>query len=111
MHFDEYQLRTAETAIYPDAGKQTVAAVAYVALGLTGEAGEVANVVKKMLRDGLTFDEARERIIGEAGDILWYLSQICTECDLDLSEVATENLGKLRDRQARGVLGGSGDHR
>jgi NTP pyrophosphatase (non-canonical NTP hydrolase) len=111
MHFDEYQHRTAETAIYPEAGEQSAAAITYTALGLAGEAGEVANVAKKMLRDGAPWGEVRERLIGEIGDVLWYCSQLATECDLDLSEIAAENLGKLLDRKMRGVLGGSGDHR
>lgn len=111
MHVDEYQDQAGATAIYPDSGEQTLAAISYVALGLVGEAGEVANIVKKMLRDGLSVEEAREHLIGELGDCLWYLARICSELDLDLSEVAAENLGKLLDRQTRGVLSGSGDHR
>lgn len=111
MHFDEYQHRATLTAIYPDHGLRTAAAITYTALGLVGEAGEVANAAKKMLRDGRPWGEVREQLIGEIGDVLWYCAQLATECDLDLSEIAAENLGKLLDRQVRGVLGGSGDKR
>ena len=85
----------------------------YPALGLCGEAGEVAEKVKKTLRDdgGVLSDERREALSRELGDVLWYLSQLATEAGLDLEEIAAENLDKLLSRQERGVLRGSGDER
>ena len=109
MDFAEYQSLSRRTATYPRAG----ADMTYPALGLCGEAGEVAEKVKKTLRDdgGVLSDERREALSRELGDVLWYLSQLATEAGLDLDEIAAENLDKLFSRQERGVLRGSGDDR
>src|ERR687896_311705 len=107
MEFSEYQELSRRTATYPRAGED----MTYPALGLCGEAGEVAEKVKKTLRDdgGVLSDERREALSRELGDVLWYLSQLATEADLDT--IAEENLDKLLSRQERGVLRGSGDDR
>ena len=111
--FDDYQQLTATTAIYPEAGSGSAQALAYVALGLVGEAGEVANKVKKVLRDsnGEVSDEVREALVGELGDVMWYLARLATELQTSSGNVAQENLNKLLSRKERGVLGGSGDQR
>jgi Predicted pyrophosphatase len=113
ISFDEYQQLTSVTAIYPEAGTGSAQALAYVALGLVGEAGEVANKVKKVLRDadGVVSDEIREALVGELGDVMWYLARLATELKTSSGNVAQENLNKLLDRKDRGVLGGSGDQR
>jgi NTP pyrophosphatase (non-canonical NTP hydrolase) len=100
---NEYQDMAASTAIY-----KVEHQVIYPALGLAAEAGEVANKVKKILRDG-KFD--REGISDEIGDCLWYIAALCRDLNVDLSEVAKNNLSKLRDRKERGTLKGSGDKR
>jgi NTP pyrophosphatase (non-canonical NTP hydrolase) len=110
MTFDEYQKQTAFTAIYPEAGEETLTAIQYCTLGLCGETGEAGNCVKKLLRDGDT-PEKRKALSKELGDALWYLSQLCTELDTRLSDLAIENLAKLADRKERGVLQGNGDYR
>ena len=109
MELADYQQRSRATAIYPDAG----ANLAYPALGLCGEAGEVAEKVKKAIRDdgGVLTAERRAALAGELGDVLWYVAQLATEAGLDLDEVAAGNLAKLRSRQARAALQGSGDDR
>ena len=109
MDFSEYQSLSRRTAAYPRAGED----MTYPALGLCGEAGEVAEKVKKTLRDdgGVLTDERREGLSRELGDVLWYLSQLATEAGLDLEEIAAENLDKLFSRQERGMLRGSGDDR
>jgi NTP pyrophosphatase (non-canonical NTP hydrolase) len=109
MDFSEYQALSRRTATYPQAGQD----MTYPALGLCGEAGEVAEKVKKTIRDddGVLSDERREALSRELGDVLWYLSQLATEAGLDLEEIATDNLDKLLSRQERGVLQGSGDNR
>jgi NTP pyrophosphatase (non-canonical NTP hydrolase) len=109
MELSEYQSLSRRTATYPRAGED----MTYPALGLCGEAGEVAEKVKKTLRDdgGVLTDERREALSRELGDVLWYLSQVATEAGLDLEEIAAENLDKLFSRQERGVLRGSGDDR
>lgn len=87
--------------------------IVYPTLGLTNEAGEVAGKIKKIFRDkgGQITAEDREALKQELGDVLWYLTQICTELDLTLEEVAGANLTKLFSRQARGALYGNGDTR
>lgn len=112
MDFADYQHRAGETAIYPGSGN--LQGLAYVTLGLTGEAGEVANKVKKLIRDhyGKTMTaEQRMMLSGELGDVLWYLAQACTELGADLGEIAAMNLAKLESRALRGTLQGDGDQR
>jgi NTP pyrophosphatase (non-canonical NTP hydrolase) len=109
MLISEYQELSRRTATYPGAGDNIV----YPTLGLAGEAGEVAEKVKKLLRDdgGVMSDERRAALAGELGDVLWYVAQVATEAGLDLEEIAQGNLDKLLSRQRRGVLSGSGDSR
>ena len=109
MTFADYQRGSRATAVYPDAGDNLL----YPTLGLCGEAGEVAEKVKKMIRDdgGELTPQRREALAGELGDVLWYVAQLATEAGLELGEVAEGNLAKLRSRQERAVLQGSGDER
>ena len=109
MLISDYQELSRRTATYPGAGENLV----YPTLGLAGEAGEVAEKVKKLLRDdgGVMSDERRAALAGELGDVLWYVAQVATEAGLDLEEIAQGNLEKLLSRQQRGVLSGSGDAR
>ncbi|MCP9489266.1 MAG: nucleoside triphosphate pyrophosphohydrolase family protein [Solirubrobacteraceae bacterium MAG38_C4-C5] len=109
MQLTDYQERSRVTAVYPDAGANLL----YPTLGLCGEAGEVAEKVKKMIRDddGVLSPERREALAGELGDVLWYVAQLATEAGLDLDAIARNNLDKLRSREERGALRGSGDER
>ncbi len=109
MDFQDYQQRSRETARYPDAGNNLL----YPTLGLCGEAGEVADKVKKVLRDrgGVFGPEVRDDLRLELGDVLWYVAQLATELGLDLADVAGANLEKLADRANRNVIAGSGDRR
>ena len=88
-------------------------AIVYPTLGLVNEAGEVAGKIKKIFRDkdGVISEPDREALKSELGDVLWYLTQICTELDLSLEEVAAQNITKLFDRLERGVIRGEGDVR
>lgn len=108
MELSDYQQSSRRTAAYPRS-----AWLAYPALGLAGEAGEVAEHAKKAIRDdgGEVTDERRAAMAKELGDVLWYVSQLATELGLDLDEIAQANLDKLLSRQRRGVLSGSGDDR
>ena len=108
MELHEYQQRSRRTAEYP-----REAWLAYPALGLAGEAGEVAEHVKKAIRDdsGTVSEERRAAMAKELGDVLWYVAQLASELGLALEEIAQENLEKLSSRQRRGVLSGSGDER
>jgi NTP pyrophosphatase (non-canonical NTP hydrolase) len=87
--------------------------IVYPTLGLVNEAGEVAGKIKKIFRDkgGKISDADREALKYELGDVLWYLTQICTELDLTLEEVAASNLEKLFSRLERGTIHGDGDNR
>jgi NTP pyrophosphatase (non-canonical NTP hydrolase) len=109
MRLSDYQQRSRRTAVYPDAGSN----LTYPALGLCGEAGEVAEKVKKTIRDdgGELTEERRAALAAELGDVLWYVAQVASEADLDLDEIAEQNLDKLLSRQRRSVLQGSGDLR
>jgi NTP pyrophosphatase (non-canonical NTP hydrolase) len=108
MELSEYQQLSRRTAQYP-----REAWLAYPALGLSGEAGEVAEHAKKAIRDdgGTVSDERRTAMSKELGDVLWYVAQLASELGLDLDEIAQANLDKLLSRQERGVLSGSGDDR
>jgi NTP pyrophosphatase (non-canonical NTP hydrolase) len=108
MDLSEYQRLCRRTAEYP-----RQAWLAYPALGLAGEAGEVAEHAKKAIRDdgGEISPERRAAMAKELGDVLWYVAQLATELDLDLGEIAQANLDKLLSRQQRGVLSGDGDDR
>jgi NTP pyrophosphatase (non-canonical NTP hydrolase) len=109
MELSEYQAMSRATAVYPNAGDDLL----YPTLGLCGEAGEVAEKIKKMVRDdaGVLTDERRAALSKELGDVLWYLAQIATEADLELDAIAEANIEKLGSRQRRNVLQGSGDDR
>lgn len=111
LQFDEYQAKAGETAIYPGSGDTL--GVLYTALGLAGEAGEVANKVKKVVRDnGGRLDITTRSAIGkEIGGVLWYCAMLADELGIELSGVAQQNLDVLASRAARGVLTGSGDNR
>lgn len=131
-NIDEYQRLATRSAIYP--GRGTPLGLAYVALKLNGEAGELAEHVGKAMRDddlipilehsgecsndseyaslaGKLTPERRQAIIKEVGDILWYLSAAANELGESLSSIATANLTKLADRTRRNVLQGGGDNR
>ena len=105
---DMYQKVALTTAIYP-----REQAIIYPTLGLTGEAGEVANKVKKIIRDGS--DSKDEKLVSEIkaeiGDCLWYIAVLANDFDIQLSDIASTNLEKLEKRKEKGTIHGSGDNR
>ena len=109
MHLSDYQRESRATARYPDLGNNLI----YPTLGLAGEAGEVADKVKKLIRDrnSLVDDRFKQDIALELGDVLWYIAQLSTELGLTLEDVGKMNLEKLNSRSKRGTLHGEGDHR
>lgn len=109
LTFDSYQDSAAATAVYPQVGKN----IAYPALGLGGEAGEVQNKVKKVLRDdgGVLTPDKRDAIADEIGDVLWYAAVLAREIGASLEDIALRNIEKLKRRAASGTLQGSGDKR
>jgi NTP pyrophosphatase (non-canonical NTP hydrolase) len=108
MNLNEYQDWAKAFAFYPYAGTSRPEEVTYVALGLTGEAGEFAEKVKKYIRDG---DWDAPRAARELGDVLWYVARAAEALGYTLDDIADMNIKKLQDRQARNVLSGSGDER
>ncbi len=109
MELNEYQRVAKTTAVYTSAEQQLVCTV----LGLNGEAGEVAEKIKKIIRDknSMIGDADRKEIQKELGDVLWYLSVLADTLGLELEEVAVMNLEKLRSRYQRGAIHGQGDNR
>ena len=108
MTLNEYQQHALETAIYPENRK-----IIYPTLGLTGEAGEVADKVKKVIRDNnLQFtDERKREIAKELGDVMWYCATLAHDLGYRLDEIARMNVEKLRSRLERNRIQGSGDNR
>lgn len=111
LGMNEYQDIARRTAIYQDP-------IVYPALGLAGEAGEVAEKIKKLIRDkggvaGLSSIEEEDRIAvaKEIGDVLWYVANIAQDLGFRLEDVARINIGKLAKRAENNTLGGSGDDR
>lgn len=113
LSLSDYQLTANETAIYPDNGEATTVAIGYTVLGLVGEAGEIANSFKKTIRDdnGIVTAEKAKALAAELGDVLWYAANLASELGYPLELIAKQNLQKLKSRQARGVISGSGDNR
>lgn len=99
MKFEEYQAKAKQTALYP----RRLENLEYPTLGLAGEAGEVANIVKKIQRDfnGEITDEIRAKLKDELGDVLWYISACADELGLSLEEIAEYNVEKLAQRHRR----------
>ena len=109
MDFNTYQENARFTAQYPNLGSNYI----YPTLGLVGEAGEVAEKVKKVIRDkkGVFDNESKKGLKKELGDVLWYVSNLCTEFNFSLDDIALQNLEKLKLRAAKGKISGSGDDR
>ncbi len=109
MTFDEYQKLALRTA----AGKEKKNELFHLLLGLLGEAGEIAEKFKKLVRDQDSDlgKVDREDLKKELGDVLWYIATLADFLDISLDDIAESNIAKLADRQKRGVLKGQGDNR
>ena len=110
MTFSEYQTKALTTALR--SGNDLYDTLHWV-LGICGEAGEVAEKIKKIIRDknGVISDADKQELSREIGDVLWYLAILSKQLGQDFEEVAQANLDKLRDRKVRNKLRGSGDNR
>lgn len=113
MGFDEYQQKAKKYDFFEATGELRQPGFIEKVLGLTGEAGEVADKIKKILRDkdGVVSDEDRAAVVKELGDTLWYIAAISRYLGVPLSEVASINLDKLESRTQRGTMHGEGDER
>jgi NTP pyrophosphatase (non-canonical NTP hydrolase) len=122
MEFDEYQKLASQTVIYLDKFKKIYEnlpepvikflGISYTSNGL-GEVGEIQGKIKKIFRDqgGMITEENRKDLAKELGDVLWYVSAMCSELDISMNDVANTNIEKLFDRKERNKLEGSGDNR
>ncbi len=110
MTLDEYQKEALVTAVI--SGNE-LKDLAHWVLGVTGEAGEIAEKVKKIIRDndGHLDDSSKAELAKEIGDVLWYLAVLAEHLGVSFEEIGKINIAKLRSRQARGVISGSGDNR
>lgn len=121
IDFDEYvEFTNSGNALYPEWDRRgSRQGIGYVVLGFCGEAGEVANKVKKWLRGDVypgcvvedSFNAMRGFVRDEIGDVMWYLARILWHLDISMDEVLEANMKKLEDRRARGVVQGNGDNR
>lgn len=109
MNHTQYAAAIQEFCIYPDVGLGTDAEKTYLCLGLASEAGEIAGMMKKEMRD--LKDASREAWLSEFGDVLWYSTRIMDMYGFSLEDVMLHNVAKLNDRKNRNKLTGSGDNR
>ncbi|HEX5797651.1 MAG TPA: nucleoside triphosphate pyrophosphohydrolase family protein [Candidatus Saccharimonadales bacterium] len=110
LDFDEYQKRALTTA---STTNDEFKDIMHWILGVTGEAGEIAEKTKKIIRDkkGVISDADKAELSKEIGDVLWYLAVLAHHLDLSFEDIAKDNLEKLQSRKHRGMIGGSGDNR
>lgn len=110
MTFEEYQKQALTTVI--SSGNEFRDLLHWV-LGINGEAGEVAEKVKKIIRDkeGKVSEADKQELAKELGDVMWYIAVFAHDLGVPLDQIAQQNLDKLKSRKERGVLGGSGDNR
>ncbi len=110
LTFDEYQKVARKTAVY--SGDEMLD-LCHWALGVVGEGGEIAEKVKRLIRDhnATITDDQKKEIAKEIGDVLWYLAALADSLGYSLDELAQMNVEKLRSRLERGVVSGSGDNR
>ena len=106
MNFNEYQKLARSTAVYPEEYK-----VVYPALGLCGEAGEVADKIKKTVRGDTPLDEVTGSIAMELGDVLWYVAVLADDLGITLDQIANWNVDKLQRRMKSNKIKGDGDNR
>ncbi|MEI6755937.1 MAG: nucleoside triphosphate pyrophosphohydrolase family protein [bacterium] len=110
MTFEEYQKAALSTVISTD---DPFKDMLHWVLGLNGEAGEVAEKLKKIIRDknSVISEQDKKEMAKEIGDVLWYIAVFANDLGVPLDEIAKTNLSKLKSRKDRGVLGGDGDNR
>lgn len=111
MNLSTYQKLARNTAIYPN--QNSFAGINYCILGACGEVGEISGKFKKIIRDkqGIISHDDKSALADEIGDTLWYLAMLAEELGISFDFIATNNISKLKDRQARGKLRGNGDKR
>lgn len=109
MNLNDYQQKALRTAAPKDKPNELF----HLLLGLCGESGEIAEKMKKIVRDyNSNFDKIdKDDLTKELGDVLWHVAVIADYFSIPLDEVGAKNIEKLADRLKRGQIGGSGDNR
>ncbi len=119
MDFKEYQMLSKKTDVYSEninkgyEGEDVKAKyrLYYTLFGLCSEVGELHSKIKKVIRGDKKEEHFLDNVEGELGDILWYISAICTEIGIELDFVAKKNLKKLFYRIDKDKIKGNGDNR
>lgn len=109
MNLNDYQQLALRTAAPKDKKNELF----HLLLGLCGEAGEIAEKTKKIVRDHASdFSKLdKDDLTKELGDVLWHVAVIADYFDISFNDVGEKNIAKLADRLKRGTIGGSGDNR
>lgn len=106
MNFEEYVKECSKDLTYGSAKNGNVQELSYIGLGIGGEAGELVDQIKKIVKfapvdNSLSIDdEMRQKLKLELGDVLWYIGQLCRYCDFNLSDILQDNLNKLELRRS-----------
>lgn len=113
MNFDTYQVKASKYDMAEAKMDVNHAGLVEKIFGISGEAGEVTDKFKKILRDrgGKLTEEDVQEISKELGDILWYLASVARYMGVSFEKIASDNLEKLESRYNRGKISGSGDNR
>lgn len=113
MDFREYQIESRRTDVGTSAQDSLKPGWLYYALGVSGEAGELTEKIKKLFRDkkGVIDQEFLDAVTKELGDMLWYMGRLADQFEIDFDYVAKTNIEKLLDRMKRNKLHGEGDNR
>jgi len=111
MRMNDYQGNAMDSAIYPCSHKGKSKGIEYATMGLCGEAGEVAEKVKKHMRGDCSLHHLKSNLVLELGDVLWYVANLAFECGYTLEQVAEMNNTKLQLRRKNNTIQGNGDDR
>jgi NTP pyrophosphatase (non-canonical NTP hydrolase) len=106
MTFEEYQIESRKTDIYPHDNTRIHCYIH----GLCSEAGELAGLIKKSVRDNGGYINP-DKFRAEIGDCLWYIARLIEISGKNFQAIAQENIEKLRKRKQNGTIQGSGDNR
>ena len=113
MNFNKYQNASRRTLLPSIKNLSESERQQYFLLGLGGEAGEVLEKFKKIIRDknGVIDDDDAVKIAKELGDVLWYLARVCDVLEIEMDDVALLNIEKMKHRRDKNKIKGSGDER
>lgn len=111
MSYDDYIEFTREVAIYPGAGTGNFDEILYLVIEVANESGELAGALKKYIRGDYSYEEFKEKLIPEMGDVMFAFMRLHDALGISPEYLMKKNYDKLLDRKVRGKLQGSGDNR